>query len=192
MVNRVNRQKFIKEFDRKNNMLGIIGDFHLGGRGGEVPKEFVAILGGCELIACTGDLTDPWILLELEKITKVKIVKGNMDIVPLPAKETFGYKGLKIGLIHGSEIHPRGDLAQLEWTGKEMGVDVLIHGHTHKMDVRKVNGLVLLNPGSATGARSGAGAKGNPSFLTLETEQKGIYIDSYEVNEVVEKRTYRL
>jgi len=173
-------------------MLGIIGDFHIGERGGEAPKQFLEILKRCELIACTGDLTDPGVLGELEKIAKVKIAKGNMDWAPLPAKEAFVYKGLKIGLIHGSGIHPRGDLARLEEIGREMGVDVLIHGHTHKMDVRKVNGLVLLNPGSATGARSGAGAKGNPSFLTLETEQKGIYIDSYEVNEVVEKRTYRL
>jgi len=173
-------------------MLGIIGDFHLGERGKAIPKEFIEILKRCELIACTGDLTGLGVLLELEKIAKVKAVKGNMDWIPLPVKETFGYKGLKIGLIHGAGIHPRGDLARLKEIGKEMKVDVLIHGHTHRMDVRKEDGLILLNPGSATGARSGAGAGGNPSFLTLEAEQKGIYIDSYEVNELVEKRTYKL
>ncbi len=173
-------------------MLGIIGDFHLGERGKAIPKEFIEILKGCELIACTGDLTEPGVLEELEKIAEVKIVKGNMDLAPLPNKEIFEYKGLKIGLIHGAGIRPRGDPVKLEAIGKEMKVDVLIHGHTHKMDVRRINNLVLLNPGSATGAKSGAGAKGNPSFLTLETEQKGIYIDSYEVNEVAEKRTYKL
>ncbi len=114
------------------------------------------------------------------------------ELKAYPEKEVFMYKGVKIGLIHGTGIHPRGDIRQLEMIAKEMGVDVLIHGHTHKMDVQKRGRTLLLNPGSATGAVSGEGTRQKPSFLTLEAGQKGIYIDSHELNGEVEKRTYRL
>lgn len=173
-------------------MLGAIGDFHIPERGERIPEEFIEVLKKCELIACTGDLTDPKVLGELEEFARVKIVRGNMDTEAYPEKEVFEYKGVKIGLIHGTGIHPRGDIRQLEGIAKEMGVDVLIHGHTHRIDVQKRGRVLLLNPGSATGAVSGEGTRQNPSFLTLEAGQKGIYIDSYELNGEVEKRTYGL
>ena len=42
---------------------------------------------------------------------------------------------------------------QLYYIAKELGVDVLISGHTHQPMVEKIDDVILLNPGSPTQPR---------------------------------------
>lgn len=58
----------------------------------------------------------------------------------------------KIGLAHGHQIVPWGDPESLASLQRQLGVDILITGHTHKFEAYEHDGKFFINPGSATGA----------------------------------------
>ena len=58
----------------------------------------------------------------------------------------------KIGLAHGHQIAPWGDPESLASLQRQLGVDILITGHTHKFEAYEHDGKFFINPGSATGA----------------------------------------
>lgn len=59
-----------------------------------------------------------------------------------------------IGLCHGHQIVPWGDQESLALLQRELEVDILITGHTHKFNAFEKEGKFFINPGSATGAYS--------------------------------------
>lgn len=59
---------------------------------------------------------------------------------------------LKIGLCHGHQVVPHGDPDALALIQRQLDVDILISGHTHRFDAYELNNKFYLNPGSATGA----------------------------------------
>jgi len=167
----------------------IIGDSHIPSRTTKIPDEIcskIKELTKLELFNYTfftGDLIKYPELIEFlnSKTAKdVFIVVGNMDYFEgnrnLPVYQELnlplGKVYLKIGLIHGAQIEPRGDRMQLEDLAIEKGDQILISGHTHKEDVFLTEkGILLLNPGSSTGAWSFI-ASGVPSFIVLFVEDK--------------------
>jgi putative phosphoesterase len=183
----------------------IIGDFHIPDRAFVVPPELDASITRAakkqnfDLVACTGDLTkedqlEPFLASWSREYV---VVQGNMDADLRNAKwyprsvifdtEKYmpGYEVIKIGIIHGHQISPRGDPASLADLAQEMGVHVLISGHTHASSItlhqRPSDGqqVLLLNPGSATGAWSFV-ASLVPSFMVLDIEpsRQGIDVET--------------
>jgi vacuolar protein sorting-associated protein 29 len=64
----------------------------------------------------------------------------------------------KIGLCHGHQVVPWGDREALGILQRQLDVDVLITGHTHKFTAFKNKEsyeAFFINPGSATGSYSG-------------------------------------
>lgn len=170
-----------------NMKIAVIGDFHIPSRKSKTPREIKKKLKQFkpDLILCTGDLTSKKTLKELEEVAEVKIVQGNMDKGPYPEEIEQEVKGKKIVMIHGSQVTPRGNEDQLKYLAKEKDADIMISGHTHQLNVEKTDEVLLLNPGSATGAWSGGGANPKPSFLALDikdnkTQVKKVYVDKKE------------
>ncbi|MEM2948409.1 MAG: YfcE family phosphodiesterase [Candidatus Anstonellales archaeon] len=152
-----------------------IGDFHIPERAGDIPIWIrkVIIKEKPDLILCTGDTTSMIPIQFLSQIAPVKCVKGNMDSAEFPKKEMAEVYGVRIGLVHGTEVHPRGDYEQLFRIAKGMGVDVLVHGHTHNLEVKEYKGVLFVNPGSATGVWGGSSEGGHESFIILEIDKEG-------------------
>jgi vacuolar protein sorting-associated protein 29 len=85
---------------------------------------------------------------------------------------TVVHSPIKIGVIHGHQCIPTGDLDSLNSIARQMDVDVLISGHTHtsvisisdtsrldwdyRFQAIEYDGKFFVNPGSATGAWTGA------------------------------------
>ncbi len=61
----------------------------------------------------------------------------------------------KIGICHGHQIVPWGDIEAMGMMQRQLDVDILVTGHTHKFAVTPHEGKLFINPGSATGAYSG-------------------------------------
>ena len=170
-----------------------IGDSHIPRRAKEVPLKIIEKLKNLtkeelfDYTFFTGDVIDAPDFMELlTNITKrdLFIVLGNMDYyggnrdAPIYRELTLNFNGdrrVVIGLTHGAQISPRGDTFQLEQLAIEKGYNVLISGHTHQEEITLTNnGILLLNPGSVTGAWSFI-ASGIPSFIVLNIgENSGI------------------
>jgi putative phosphoesterase len=173
----------------------VIGDFHIPDRAFVVPGEVDASITRAtqkhdyDLVACTGDLTKAELLEPVlaSWSPETMIVQGNMDYdlrnaKGFPRKSVFdttrflpGNEVLKIGITHGHQVAQRGDPARLTEIAEQMGINVLISGHTHIPSIvlhRRIDDgkqVLLLNPGSATGAWSFV-ATLVPSFIVLDID----------------------
>ncbi len=148
-------------------LIGVISDTHIYDRANSIPKKVFDEFSNVDLIIHCGDLTDPEVLEILGDLAEVKAVRGNMDYLNLPREEILNINDLKIGVIHGDVIYPRGDKLKLKLLGKEMGVDILISGHTHWPFIEDFGDILLLNPGSPTVPRCPI-----RSIMKLNTDDK--------------------
>lgn len=152
-------------------LIGLISDTHIPDRGVKLPETVKYAFKDVELILHAGDITDLSAIEELEKIAPTIAVQGNMDRlsgldlppaqiieIDLPKKE----KVLKIGLIHG-EVYPKGDTQKLYYSALELGVDILVSGHSHVPQLETIKEIILVNPGSPTSPRLS-----DPSVALLE------------------------
>jgi len=154
--------------------IGIISDTHIPSRAAEIPKEFLEWFkeNRVDLILHAGDVNDEIVLKDLEKIAEVKAVKGNTDYLDLPKELILEIKGKRILLFHSDNIYPRGDINKMLDYAKEKMVDIVVYGHTHLPLFTYVNGIYFLNPGSATGVRSGEIKRSVKSVAILYLENK--------------------
>jgi hypothetical protein len=160
----------------------VIGDTHIPRRASWIPQKITEFIEGREfdIVVCTGDLTDRKVLDYLKGISSVVVVRGNMDHLNLPEYAKIKLERIEVGVIHGDQVYPRGDREQLEDIGEEMGIDVLICGHTHSPDLYQGD-VIILNPGSATGVWGGGGGSMRPSFMILDVKDKEIDVKLYEM-----------
>ncbi|WP_414468284.1 metallophosphoesterase [Methanobacterium sp. ACI-7] len=152
-------------------LIGVISDTHIHERASQIPEIIFDIFKDVDMILHAGDLVSLEVLEKLEKIAPTKCSQGNMDKaygVKLPESITMEIEGIKIGLNHG-EVYPRGDTQQLKYKAMEMGVEVLITGHTHWSFIKEVNNVLLLNPGSPTVPRLS-----DPSVMLLEVNNRNL------------------
>jgi len=166
-----------------------IGDSHLPRRAKSVPDQIIKKLEQLVEIEkfdytfFTGDIVNaPKFMNFLNLITKrtLFVVIGNMDYYggnrDAPVHRSLNISmgnndNLIVGLTHGHQVSPRGDRSQLELVAIEKSFNILISGHTHKEEIFLQKNILLLNPGSVTGAWSFI-ASGNPSFITLSIIEK--------------------
>lgn len=91
-----------------------------------------------------GEFDNPTILLQQSTLTN----KNNT----IPLCNKFVHDNLKIGYTNGYQVVPRGDPLALAAIARELDVDVLIWGGTHKVEAYTLDGKFFINPGSGTGA----------------------------------------
>ncbi|MHA2393030.1 MAG: YfcE family phosphodiesterase [Promethearchaeota archaeon] len=166
-----------------------IGDSHIPNRAKDLPEQIYHKLNQLsqeepfDYTFFTGDIINfPRLIDYLKTKTKMNffIVMGNMDYY-YGNKDAPIYQDLEItfkdnektliGLTHGAQINPRGDHTRLENLAIERNYNIMVSGHTHKEEIFLTNkGILLINPGSVTGAWSFV-ASGNPSFIELNINE---------------------
>jgi putative phosphoesterase len=127
-------------------LVGVISDTH-----GHLSKEAAQALEGVSLIIHAGDMDQIEVLDQLAEIAPVSAVRGNMDYGPglesLPTTQVD-----QVGETYIYTIH---DLGKLDLDPAAAGFQVVVYGHYHRPEVRWRNGVLYLNPGSATSPRMG-------------------------------------
>jgi len=121
-------------------IVGVISDTH-----GLLRPEAVYALGGSDLIIHAGDVGDPQILRELEKIAPVHAVRGNIDTEAW-ARELPEFEIVEVG---EATIYVLHDRKQLELKPAIAGFAAVISGHSHKPAQEMLDGVLYFNPGSA-------------------------------------------
>lgn len=163
-------------------LIGVISDTHIPERASKIPEVVFNVFNNTDMILHAGDLVSLDILDELQKIAPTKCSQGNMDRaygVKIPKRVVIEVDGIKIGLNHG-EVYPRGDTQQLKYIAMEMGVEVLITGHTHWPFIKEVDNILLLNPGSPTVPRLA-----DPSVMLLEIENRKLDAEIVKIGDPV-------
>ena len=163
-------------------LIGVISDTHIPERVPKIPENVFNTFKNVDMILHAGDLVSYEVLDELEKIAPTKCSQGNIDRacgIELPKNVVFEAEGLKIGLNHG-EVYPRGDTQQLKYIAMEMGVEILITGHTHWSFITELENVLLLNPGSPTVPRLS-----DPSVMLLKIENRKVDVEIIKIGKPV-------
>ena len=148
--------------------IGLISDTHIPYDATALPPQVKEVFKGVDLILHAGDIYLSSVLDELEGIAPVLAARGDDDLPSLNGrvkeKHVLDFEGLSLWLIHVFPyfsshffIYSASDLfdAKLERALNEIleredVPDILVFGDTHKALVRRVQGFLFINPGSAT------------------------------------------
>ncbi|MFB1082837.1 metallophosphoesterase [Jeotgalibacillus sp. JSM ZJ347] len=134
----------------------VLSDTHMPRMAKALPPRLIEELTDAELILHAGDFNTVKVIHALEEFAPVIGVYGNADdqniTSRLPEKQIVEAGPFRIGLVHG---HGKGKTTEkrvLETFSGEQ-IDMLIYGHSHIPSFKMIDGLQVLNPGSATDKR---------------------------------------
>ncbi|MCU7496314.1 MAG: metallophosphoesterase family protein [Ignavibacteria bacterium] len=119
-------------------LIGVISDTH-----GLLREEIKELFKDCSMILHAGDVGRESVLEELRKFKPTVAVRGNVDYwaQSLKVKEIVEVQDKKILILH--------NIGELALDLKENNTDIVIYGHSHKAAIKKENGVLFFNPGSA-------------------------------------------
>jgi putative phosphoesterase len=134
--------------------IGVLSDTHLHGVTKEFKGIYNSLLADKDLILHVGDLVSTEVVDYLSS-KNFHGVHGNMDPVEvknrLPGKKVVTLGPYRVGLIHGwGSSSGLEDRILFEF----QGVDVIVYGHSHRPANHVRGGVLLFNPGTATGFSS--------------------------------------
>jgi len=120
--------------------LGIISDTH-----GLLRPEAELCLAGVDHIIHAGDIGRADLIDRLRRIAPVTAIRGNVDTADwakaFPETQTVRLDGRSFHVVH--------DIRDLRIDPAIDGIDVVISGHSHRVRVETIDGVLYLNPGSA-------------------------------------------
>jgi putative phosphoesterase len=134
--------------------IGIISDTHIPLNAKELPAQVAKAFANVELILHAGDIYLPSVLDELEVLAQVLVAIGDGDerhgmrigTDPRVRKtHVVNMENVHIGLVHNLRL-PETSIE------KTFGcpVDIAVCGHTHLPSIETHQGVLVVNPGSAT------------------------------------------
>ncbi len=169
----------------------VLSDTHIPYRASKVPDTMLKLIDSLEydIVVHAGDLCEESVLEWLKSLGgELYVVQGNMDYLPLPETAKFQADDITIGVVHGHQVYPRGNLEKLTGIAKRLGVQLLISGHTHYPLVSMHNGVLHVNPGSLTGVWGGGGGSMKPSLGYIVVNGCNVHVEIYEDEGGVVKR----
>ncbi|MCK1653461.1 metallophosphoesterase family protein [Bradyrhizobium sp. 149] len=120
--------------------IGVISDTH-----GLLRPEVERCLASVSHIIHAGDIGAPGIVEDLRRIAPVTAIKGNVD----KGDWAKCYAETETVRLAGACFHILHDLKELKANPAQRGIDVVISGHSHRVKIEAVGGILFLNPGSA-------------------------------------------
>lgn len=141
--------------------IGIISDTH-----GSLPQKVFGLFEGVKAIFHAGDIGSFSVIEDLADIAPVYAVAGNMDRGALakrfPKTDLIEIDDFCIYMVHEPYL--------LDIDPVAAGINCVIFGHTHAAHIEKKEGVLFLNPGSASIPRFGQ----RPSVMVCHMDGKDI------------------
>eukprot|EP00891_Asterochloris_glomerata_P009817 jgi/Astpho2/9817/e_gw1.00149.170.1_t len=165
-----------------------IGDLHIPHRATDLPLQFRKLLvpGKIHHTLCTGNIH--WHCLQeiydyLRTVcSDLTVAKGEFDEdISHPDSKVLKVGDFKLGLLHGHQVVPAGSKSRLGFIARQMDVDILVTGGTHEFKAERMEGRLLINPGSATGACSVFNNNVVPSFVLMDINGSKAILYVYEL-----------
>lgn len=163
----------------------ILGDLHIPHRCHNLPAKFRKLLvpNKIQHILCTGNLCTKESYDYLKSLASdVHVVRGDFDEGSnYPETKVVTVGQFRIGLCHGHQLVPWGDVEILALLQRQLDVDIMITGHTQKFEAFEHDGKFFINPGSCTGAYSSLETNVTPSFVLLDVQASTVAAYVYEL-----------
>ena len=135
-------------------LIGLISDTHIPFHAKELPEQLEKVFRGVDLILHAGDIYAVSVLDELERIAPVLAAEGDDDFHAtvedrrVKRKQILTVEGVTIWLVHERFlVWPLGSKGSPQ---HETRPDVIVFGHTHQSSLQHYQGILQINPGSAT------------------------------------------
>lgn len=144
--------------------IGLLSDTHIPEAKEVWPQVWDAFIG-CDAILHGGDIYELSVLDRLAEIAPLYACRGNGDDGSggrpkqgdhpnLRESWVVSLGGMTIGLAHWAPVPELPNLMNLAGACQryfgEVVPDIVVHGDTHVEDVREINGILCVNPGSPT------------------------------------------
>ncbi|NWQ97396.1 VPS29 protein, partial [Burhinus bistriatus] len=141
--------------------------------------------GKIQHILCTGNLCTKESYDYLRTLAgDIHVVRGDSEVIlNYPEEKVVTVGQFRIGLIHGHQVIPWGDVASLALLQRQLDVDILISGHTHRFEAFEHEKKFYINPGSATGAYSALEMNIIPSFVLMDIQASTVVTYAYQLIE---------
>jgi len=156
-------------------LVGVVADTHCPEFMDRLPDGIFKVMRGVQLIVHAGDVNGASTLDELARIAPVEAVRGDHDrtLTALPATREIMVEGRRIVIVHGNRSRWIEEPHTLLWTlslgyfrphaglprslrRRFPNADVIIFGHTHRAHMRRLDGVLLFNPGAVHQWNSGS------------------------------------
>ncbi|CAK8693853.1 unnamed protein product [Clavelina lepadiformis] len=176
----------------------VVGDIHIPYRASGLSPKFKKLLvpGKIQHILCTGNLCTRDSFDYLKTLASdVHVVRGDFDDnASYPEQKVVTVGQFRIGMCHGHQVCPWGDTESLAMLQRQLNVDILLFGHTHKFEAYEHDNHFYINPGSITGAFSPISSDVVPSFVLMDIQASTVvtYVYQLQGNDVkVERIEYQ-
>ena len=168
----------------------VVGDMFVPQRSPDINEQFKSILIPNKLqhVLSLGNIGSRESYDWLKSLSNdFHTAKGDFDEGDIPEKKVVQIGEFKIGMIHGHQVLPWGDLDALTNVQRELGCDILLSGHTHQIGVKVKEKKFYINPGSISGAFSHLIADPNPSFILMILQGEEAIVYLYVLNDKSQK-----
>ena len=117
-----------------------------------------------DLVLHAGDIISPFSARAFENVKNAKFIAvfGNNDGDKLFLQSTINGFGGEIhnysytGTLDGKQVYMTHTPHDIEQLARSQSYDLIIYGHTHKQDIRRLEKTLIINPGEATDWITGA------------------------------------
>ena len=169
----------------------VLSDILIPFKSPDVDAQFKSILVPNKInhLLCLGNIGNQDTLYWLQNLTPdFQPIRGEFDIEQkYPEKKTVEIGSFKIGMIHGHQILPAGNIEALSNIQRELDCDILLSGFTHKYNISINENKLFMNPGSLTGCLSPMMEDFVPSFILMAINGDEMTIYSYVLNDKNDK-----
>ena len=168
----------------------VVGDMFIPQRSPDITEQFKSILtpNKVQHVLCLGNIGNRESLDWLKSLSNdFHQVKGDFDDGEIPEKKLVQIGDFSLGLIHGHQVLPWGDIESLANVQRSLGCDILISGHTHKTNIKVKDNKLYINPGSISGAFSPLIEDSIPSFILMVLQGDEAIIYLYTLSDKTKK-----
>ncbi|MFC2060707.1 metallophosphoesterase family protein [Chloroflexota bacterium] len=139
-------------------LIGLLSDTHIPDHASKLPAQIKDVFRDVDMIMHAGDVYVVKVLDELEQLAPVYTARGDDEHPEIfkdrrvNQKHVLNIEGITIWLMH---IRPwsgfSGNRNPYSIVPQPVKLpDVVVYGHTHRAKIEHDDGILLVNPGSAT------------------------------------------
>ena len=169
----------------------VLSDILIPLKSPSIDSQFKSILLPNKInhLLCLGNIGNQDTLYWLQSLSPdVHIIKGDYDIYQnYPEKKVIQIGSFRLGMVHGHQILPPGNMDALSGIQSELDCDILISGFTYKYGINIKENKLFMNPGSITGGLSPLMEDTYPSFILMAITDDEMTIYSYMLTDKNEK-----